>query len=117
MASEQSVVALAIFAASFLWYSSQLSNRGSFMWAQVFQILCFMFVLTDLTVLTQLFRADAFFDMEDLMMNGLFTVVMWLLWGIVLLWIFSLIFDMLTSWGKPKMEKTKRVGGNTYGPQ
>ena len=116
MASEFTVVAIAIFAASFLWYSNELRKSNSLLWAQAFQTMSFLFMLADFTVMTMLFRADAFFDLEDLMMSGLWYVTFTFMWVLVFFWIVSLVFGFLGTLRKPKLESIDKVGGNRYGP-
>lgn len=116
MASEYTVVAIAIMGVAFLWYSNECTKRGSLLWGQAFQTLAFLFFLVDFTVMAMLFRADTYFDLEDLVMAGLFYVTFIFMWVLVMFWIVSFVLNLLSTLKKPKLESINKTGGNNYGP-
>ena len=116
MASEYAMVAIAIFGAAFLWYSNELRKENSLLWAQAFQTLSFLFMLVDFTIMSQFFLTEGLYDMQDLVMGGLWYTVFIFMWAIVLFWIVSLILAFITTLRKPKLEKVEQVGGNRFGP-
>jgi len=118
MAAEQAIVGISMLAIGFLWYSNELTKRGNALWGQAFQMISFMFMLVDFTVMVQMFRAEALFDMEDLVFQSLWTIVWILMWVLLGLWFFDLIIKFAKSLGKPKeTERVERIGGNSYGAQ
>jgi len=116
MASEYTPVALAIIGVAFLWYSNELTKRNSFLWAQAFQIISFLFILANFGVMNQLYRADTYYDLEDLITVSLFSMIFWVMWIIMLLWILSIFISFLSGLGNPKRKNIKKLGGNEYGP-
>jgi len=118
MASEQAIVGISMLALGFLWYSNELTKRGNMLWGQAFQMISFMFMLVDFTVMVQIFRTESLFDMEDLVFQSLWTIIWWVMWILVGLWFFDLVIKYVTTLRKPhENEKINRIGGNQYGAQ
>jgi hypothetical protein len=115
MAAEQTVIGIALFAVAFLWYSNECVKRGSLLWGQAFQVLAFLLILADFPIMAQLMKAEGYFDIEDLLMEGLWYVVFIFMWVLVLFWIVSFVLNLLGTLRKPKFEKADQVGGNKYG--
>lgn len=116
MASEQAILGIGLIAVGFLWYSNELVKRGSDMWGKAFQIISFLFILVDLTIMGQIFRTEALFQMEDLVVGAPFWIVTTLIWVLTGLWVFGFAFGLLEGLRKPKMEKVDRIGGR-FGSQ
>lgn len=115
MASEQTVVAIGMFAVAFLWYSNELNLKGSYLWGQAFQIFCFLFMIADFTVMGQMFRADTYYDLEDLVLNGTMTLIVWLMWALTFTWVGSLILNIVTNLKNPELENANSIGYNRVG--
>jgi hypothetical protein len=118
MASEQTVIAIAMFAVSFLWYSNELNKRDSYLWGQAFQVFSFLFMICTFTICGQMFTADGYFDLTDLVLGGLLTLITWLMWALVLTWIGSLIINIALSMkNRDTMESASSIGVNRFGPK
>lgn len=117
MAAEQAIVGISMLAVAFLWYSNELRKGGDALWSQAFQTIAFLFMLVDFTVMVQMFRAEALFDMEDLVFISLFNIIWWVMFVLLGLWFFTLVVNMMKTLRNPdKLESIKHVGRNQYGP-
>jgi len=117
MASEQTVVAIALFAVSFLWYSNELNKKGAYLWGQAFQVFCFLFMIANFTIMSQLFRSDGLFEMEDVVLNGLMTLITWVMWALVFTWTASLVLNVVSSIREKNLESADSIGVNRFGPK
>jgi len=117
MAAEAAIVGISIISVGFLWYANELQTRNSFLWGQFFQIVSFLFMMVDAIVMMQMFRAEALFDMEDLIFFGLFYVILATLLFVLMLWTWNLAMTFLKSLKNKKLQTAETIGSGGYGPE
>lgn len=118
MASEVAITAIALMGIAFLWYSNEVTKRSGPLWGNFFFVVANLFFLADFGIMDTYFQSEGFFAQQDVVMVGLFSVVFYGMFFIVMLWIVNLIITFVQSLGKrdEKIDRVEKIGSG-YGPQ